>query len=149
MTVHYHICMRMIINHNSSNKIEGYPRTKQRQLLLELIRQANGHIDAKKLFELAVNKDSRISLATVYRSLSLFKQLELIDEKRLGQAHCYYEIKHSLQHQHLVCSRCGKVIDFNCPLSEMIRNVKQEKGFTVTKAEVYFEGYCSECAEQD
>jgi Fur family transcriptional regulator, ferric uptake regulator len=147
-TLHYYIYMRMIINRNHPNEIDGHPHTKQRQLLLELIRQANGHIDAKKLFELAVNKDSHISLATVYRSLSLFKQLELIEEKRLGQAHCYYEIKNSIQHQHLFCSRCGKVIDFNCPLGEMISNVKKEKGFRVTKAEVYLEGYCSECAEQ-
>jgi Fur family ferric uptake transcriptional regulator len=138
----------MIINRNCSSEIEGHPQTRQRQMLLELIRQANGHIDAKKLFELAVAKDSRISLATVYRSLSLFTKLELIDEKRLGQARCYYEIKHSIQHQHLICSRCEKVIDFNCPLSEMISDVKQENGFTVTKAEVYLEGYCSECAEQ-
>lgn len=139
----------MRIIRNNSNEIAGHPNTRQRQLLLDLIRRANGHIDAKKLFELAVNEDSCISLATVYRSLSLFKQLGIIDEKRLGQAHCYYEIKHSVQHQHLVCSRCGKVIDFNCPLSEMINNVKQEKGFIVTKAEVYLEGHCSECAKQE
>jgi|WetSurMetagenome_2_1015567.scaffolds.fasta_scaffold455438_1 Fe2+ or Zn2+ uptake regulation protein len=141
--------MRMRIIRNNYVEIHGYPYTRQRQLILELIRRANEHIDAKKLFELAVNQDSCISLATVYRSLSLFKQLGIIDEKRLGQAHCYYEIKHPVQHQHLVCSRCRRVIDFNCPLSEMINNVKQEKGFIVTKAEVYLEGHCSECVEQE
>jgi Fe2+ or Zn2+ uptake regulation protein len=128
--------------------MQGHPQTRQRNLLLGLIREADGHIDAKELFRRAARKDKSISTATVYRSLNLFKGLGLIDEKRLGQACCYYEIKRSPQHQHLVCSRCGKVIDFDCPLSEMVDKVKSEHGFIVTKAEVYLEGYCSECAEE-
>jgi Fur family transcriptional regulator, ferric uptake regulator len=136
----------MRINRNNSNEMRGHPQTKQRQLLLDLIRETEGHVDAKELYRLAAGRDSSISPATVYRSLNLFKQLGLVDEKRLGQAHCYYEARHSHQHQHLVCSGCGKVIDFECPLSEMIDKVKGEHGFTVTRAEVYLEGYCSQCA---
>lgn len=138
----------MRISRNYSNVMQGHPQTRQRNLLLGLIREANGHIDAKELFRRAASKDKSISTATVYRSLNLFRELGLIDEKRLGQAHCYYEIKRSPQHQHLACSRCGKVIDFDCPLSEMVDKVKSEYGFIVTKAEVYLEGYCSECAEE-
>jgi len=126
--------------------MQGYTQTKQRQLLLGLIRESEGHLDARELFRLAAGKDSSISPATVYRSLNLFKRLGLIDEKRLGQAHCYYEARHSHQHQHLVCSGCGKVIDFECPLGDMIDKVKREHGFTVTRAEVYLEGCCSQCA---
>jgi Fur family transcriptional regulator, ferric uptake regulator len=139
--------MRMRINRNFNTTLQGRPQTKQRQLLLSLIREAGGHVDAKSLIKLALEKDSSISLATVYRSLNLFKELGLIDEKRLGHAQCYYELKQSVQHQHLVCSQCGKVFDFDCPLSEMIGKVKQEYGFVVTKAEVYFEGHCQDCAE--
>jgi Fur family transcriptional regulator, ferric uptake regulator len=138
--------MRMSINRKYTDEMQGRPQTRQRQLLLEIIRETNCHIDARKLFKLAVERDSSISQATVYRSLNLFKELGLIDEKRLGMAHCYYEMKNATQHQHLVCSNCGKVIDFECPLSEMIDRVKKEHDFTVTKAEVYLEGYCSECS---
>jgi Fe2+ or Zn2+ uptake regulation protein len=133
-------------NRNYSGEMQGHPQTRQRHLLLKLIREADGHIDAKELFRLAAGQDDSISPATVYRSLNLFKRLGLVDEKRLGQARCYYEIRHSPQHQHLVCSRCGKVIDFVCPVSEMVERVKREHSFTVTKAEVYLEGYCWECA---
>lgn len=138
----------MRLSRNYDETMRGHPQTKQRRLLLELIREAGGHIDAKELFRRANDKDQSISHATVYRSLNLFKQLGFIDEKRLGQAHCYYEMKGSLQHQHLVCRGCGKVIDFECPLSEMVEKVKQEQGFTVTKAEVYLEGFCNDCAEK-
>jgi Fur family ferric uptake transcriptional regulator len=141
--------MRMIINRNKINEMQGHPQTKQRQMLLEIIRNANRHIDAKELFTLAVNKDSSISPATVYRSLKLFKELELIDENRLGRSSCYYEAKGSPDHQHLVCSKCGKVVDFDCPLSKMIKKVKAEKGFVVTKAEVFLEGYCAECGDNN
>lgn len=140
--------MRMRINRNNDSEMKGYPQTRQRQLVLDIIHEADGHLDAKEIFRLAAGKDSSISPATVYRSLKLFKELGLIDEKRLGQACCYYEKKHALQHQHLVCSECAKVIEFDCPLSEIVEKVKREQGFTVTKAEIYFEGYCAECASK-
>jgi Fur family transcriptional regulator, ferric uptake regulator len=123
-------------------------QTKQRRLLLELLSSCQGHVDAKALYNLAVNRDSSISAATVYRSLHLFKQQGLIEEKHLGQPQCYYEYKRPSQHQHLVCQQCGKVIEFNCPLSEIVEKVKSENGFTVTKAEVYFEGFCTECGDK-
>ncbi len=148
-SIFYDEYMRMRINRNYNKEMQGHPHTKQRQLLLDLIRETGGHVDAKELFRRASEKDSSISPATVYRSLNLFKQLGLIDEKRLGQARCYYEASHSPQHQHLVCSGCGKVFDFDCPLSEMMEKVKHEHDFTVTRAEVYLEGYCSQCASKE
>ena len=138
----------MRLSSNYRHEMQGHPQTKQRQLLFRLIRDAGTHIDAKELFKRAIDEDKSISHATVYRSLKLFKKLGLIDEKHLGQAQCYYEIRRSPQHQHLVCHECGKFIDFDCPLNEIVDKVKREQGFTVTKAEVYLEGYCSECGEK-
>jgi Fur family transcriptional regulator, ferric uptake regulator len=137
--------MRMIINRNYLKEMQGHPQTKQRQLLLEIIYKSQGHLDAKELYRLASTKDGSISPATVYRSLNLFKQLGIINQQRLGQVRCTYEINRSSKHQHLVCSVCGKVIDFDCPLYGILEKVKTEQGFTVTKAEVYLEGYCSQC----
>jgi Fe2+ or Zn2+ uptake regulation protein len=107
-----------------------------------------GHVSAKELYRLASAKDNTISPATVYRCLNLFKQQGLIDEKHLGHSVCVYEMKGSLQDQHLVCSHCGKVIDFECPLSEMVQKIKNEMGFVVTRAEVYFEGCCVDCLDK-
>jgi len=84
----------------------------------------------------------------VYRSLNLFTELGLIDEMRLGGIRCYYEIKQSPEHQHLVCRGCNKVMEFQNPhFQELINAVRQEHGFRVTKAELYLEGYCPECEE--
>ncbi len=136
-------------NIKQDNIIQGHPLTNQRRLLLELLRDAEGHIDAKELYRRASIKDESISPATVYRTLNLFTELGLVDEIRLGKVRCYYEIKQSPEHQHLVCQGCGKVIEFQNPyFRKLIRAVRREHRFNVTKAELYLEGYCTECEEK-
>ena len=145
----YNEDMRLRLNCNQANLMQGHPLTSQRRLLFELIRQADEHIDAKELYRRASSKDESISPATVYRSLNLFKQLGLVDERRLGKMCCYYEIKQPLEHQHLVCRGCGKVIEFESPLiRKLVDKIQREHGFNVTKAELYLEGYCLECEER-
>jgi len=137
-------------NRNQDNPIQGHPLTVQRRLILELLRDTEGHIDAKELYRRASARDEYISPATVYRSLKLFKELGLVDEMRLGKIRCYYEIKQSPEHQHLVCQGCGRVIEFQDPLIEqLIEAVRRGHGFKVTKAKLYLEGYCPECEENE
>jgi Fur family ferric uptake transcriptional regulator len=135
---------------NQSSQMKGHSLTTQRRLLLELLRDAEGHIDAKELYRRASARDESIGPATVYRSLNLFKELGLVDEMRLGKIRCYYEIKQSTGHQHLVCQGCGKVIEFQNPhFQKLIKAVRREHGFKITKAELYLEGYCPECEEKE
>ena len=132
------------------NKIPGHSMTSQRRLLLELLRDAEGHIDAKELYRRASARDDSIGPATVYRSINLFKELGLVDEMRLGKIRCYYEIKQSSEHQHLICQGCGKVIEFQNPhFQKLIKAVQREHGFKITKAELYLEGYCPNCEEKE
>jgi Fe2+ or Zn2+ uptake regulation protein len=136
--------MRNIRNHD--NAITGYPFTAQRRLLLRLIRDAGEHIDAKELYRRAIRSDESVSLATVYRSLRLFRELGLVEERRLGQLSHHYEISQPVEHQHFVCRDCGKVIEFQNPLiNKLVGTVQDEQGFSVTRAEFYLEGYCPEC----
>ena len=143
--------MRMrSIRNNISNQIVGHPVTAQRRLLLDLIREADGHIDAKEIYRRASQRDESISLATVYRSLHLFKELGLVEERRLGELRGSYEIKHSVEHQHLVCKSCGKIIEFeSSPIGKLVQEMKRIYDFNVTKAELYMEGYCRECEKKD
>ena len=131
---------------NPSSEIKGRPLTAQRRLLLKLIGDASEPIDAKQLYQRASSEDQSISLATVYRSLSLFKKLDLVDERRLGQVRCYYEMKQSPEHQHLICRGCGQVTEFEIPIiRQLLNQIQQEHSFNVTKAELYLEGYCQKC----
>jgi Fur family ferric uptake transcriptional regulator len=140
----------MSLNLKKDREIHGYSMTAQRQLLLELLRDADEHIDAKELYRRASARDESISPATVYRTLNLFKELGLVDEMRLGKIRCYYEIKQSPEHQHLLCRGCGKVIEFQNPhFQKLIEAVRREHKFNITKAELYLEGYCPECEEKE
>ena len=131
------------------NEMKGRPVTSQRKLLLSLIKKAGGHISAKELYRRASKRNESISLATVYRTLQLFKELGLVEERRLGQVYCHYEMKDSTEHQHLVCRSCGKVIEVESPLlSKLVEELKHEHGFNLTKIELYMEGYCPQCDKE-
>jgi Fe2+ or Zn2+ uptake regulation protein len=138
----------MSLNRKQDNPIQGHPLTNQRRLILELLRGAEGHVDAKELYRRASARDEYISPATVYRTLNLFKELGLVDEMRLGKIRCFYEVKQSSEHQHLVCKVCGKLMEIQNPhFQRLVKAVRREHGFRVTKAELYLEGYCPECGE--
>ena len=103
-------------------------------------------MDARGLYRRAIEKDPRISLATVYRNLRLFKELRLVDEVHLNEARCYYEIRCSRDHYHLVCKSCGTVIEFeSTAVANLIDEVQRNSDFDVTRAELYLEGYCRKC----
>jgi Fe2+ or Zn2+ uptake regulation protein len=124
----------------------GMRFTNQRALIMEIIRQGRGHLDADEIYRRAREKESRLSLSTVYRTLQMMKKLKLVDELHFDENHHHYEVKPSAEHHHLKCLDCGKVIEFNYPLSRYIkRNVPEAKGFDITDAEVKMTGYCARC----
>ena len=125
------------------------PNTRQRRLLLDTLREAKGHVDARELYRRAMEKDPRISLATVYRNLRVFKELGLVDERRLDEAQCYYEIAGSTEHHHVVCRACGRVMEFQSALvSDLAAEVQRNSGFEVMKAVLYLEGHCPRCKDE-
>lgn len=130
-------------------KAPGKRVTGQRMLLLELIRQAGGHVDADELHRRARESYPRLSLSTVYRNLQLFKEMGLVDAHDFSEPHCHYEVKPRSEHQHMLCSSCGQIVEFSSPLVEaMKRQVEKEHGFAVTRVDVYLEGVCASCADQ-
>jgi Fe2+ or Zn2+ uptake regulation protein len=79
----------------------------------------------------------------------LFKDLGLIEEGRLEQVYCHYDMKESDEHQHLACRPCGNVIEFESPfISKLLKALKHEHDFNLTKIEVYMEGYCQEWVKE-
>lgn len=128
--------------------VGGLRATNQRALLLEIIRRGEGHLDADEIYRRAREKQPRISLSTVYRSLQAFKKLGLVEEVRFDETHHHYEVKPSSEHYHLVCVGCGRVIEFYYPIARYIkRNVAEAKEFKITSTEIRIMGYCSRCRQ--
>lgn len=127
----------------------GRRATSQRTLLLELIREAQGHLDAPELYRLAREKDPRISLSTIYRNLSMLKAMGFINELHFAEEHHHYEIKPQAEHFHLLCVRCGHVIEFESPLTERLKaELTKRHGFTITSTAIDLAGFCPDCRDE-
>jgi Fe2+ or Zn2+ uptake regulation protein len=126
--------------------VAGKRVTNQRALIMEIIRQREGHLDADEIYRRAREKEPHLSLSTVYRTLQMLKKLGLVEELHFDEEHHHYEVKPSAEHHHLICLGCGRVIEFNRPLSRYIkRNIPEAKGFDIAETEVRMSGYCSKC----
>jgi len=128
--------------------VSGLRVTKQRALILEIIRCGQGHLDADEVYRRARDKQPRLRLSTVYRSLQLLKRLGLVEEVHFDEGHHRYEVKPSSEHHHLVCLGCGRVIEFRYPLTRyMKRNVPGAKDFDIVDTEIRMTGYCPRCRQ--
>ena len=123
--------------------------TEQRQLIFEIIRSADRHLDAGEIYQLARHKSASISLSTVYRNLQRYKRLGLIEEHQFDGMRRYYETAPLSKHHHLVCLGCGRIFEFKCPSAEKLKSrISKEEGFKVTDAEVRLAGYCPKCQQR-
>lgn len=130
-------------------RAEGKRITPQRSLLLDVIRRSKGHLGADQIYHLARERDPRISLSTVYRNLNLLKELGLISRLHLDEEHHHYELKDAANHYHLICSSCGRVIEFDSSLVEqLVADVSAEKDFVVERVRIDLTGLCVECRDK-
>lgn len=134
---------------SKSLRSAGMRVTNQRSLIMEIIHQGEGHLDADEIYRRARERSSRLSFSTVYRALQTFKKLGLINELHFDEGHHHYEVKTSGEHHHLICINCGKIIEFHKRLSRYIqKNVAEAKEFDITETEVRVSGYCTECRQE-
>jgi Fur family ferric uptake transcriptional regulator len=132
-----------------SLKGRGLRMTRQRQILLELIEKSGRHLDAEELVRLAKERDPNINRVTVYRTLKLLKEGQLVDELDLmhygGDQH-YYETRMKQEHAHMVCLRCGTVEEYyGETLKKLRREIEKHFGFEILVARTEIGGYCSHC----
>lgn len=136
-----------IENSRAALNMAGTRVTSQRALILETIRQGEGHLDADEIYRRARKKQPRLSLSTVYRTVQALKKLGLIEELRFDESHHHYEAKPPTKHHHLVCLGCGRVIEFQYPLSRIKRNVAGGGDFEIVDADIRVTGYCPRCRQ--
>jgi Fe2+ or Zn2+ uptake regulation protein len=126
---------------------QGNRVTRQRQAIVGIIEEHGGHLSADEIFHLARRTVPRLSLSTVYRTLELLKDLDLVSELHLAGDHYRYEAQ-SGEHQHLVCLDCGKVIEFRCAHCAGIhQELADQHNFKITSSRVELFGYCEECSK--
>lgn len=123
--------------------------TGQRKRVLQVLSLAQGHLDATEIYERARRQDPRLSLATVYRTLNVLKKAGLVRELHLDAEHHHYELDSQGRHSHLVCMRCGAVVEVDsAPFVRAAKLAGHAHGFEVASAQVELTGFCAACREQ-
>jgi Fur family transcriptional regulator, peroxide stress response regulator len=119
--------------------------TKQRQAVLEVIREAEEHLTANQVFDKARHVLPGISFATVYNSLRFLKEQGLIGEVRFGSDAARYD-RTLERHDHAICNACGKLIDLSLPMpDEILKKGERLSKFKAESIEVVLRGLCPQC----
>lgn len=127
----------------------GRRLTSQRRLILDVLKESDEHLDAEAVHDRARVHSPGLSLATVYRTLTLLKEMGLVEEHRLGEGHSHYEAVQEEPHYHFTCRRCGKVVEFDTPLVATIeRQLCERESVEVTNAHLHLIGYCEDCQDR-
>lgn len=134
-------------------KEKGLKVTNQRLLVLEVLADhRDKHMTAEDIYELVKEDYPEIGLATIYRTVQLLREMQLVDRINLDDGCLRYEIsdlfdgetKH--HHHHLICKTCGKVVPFEEDLLDDLEiRIEQETGFHVSDHELKFYGQCKDC----
>ena len=127
----------------------GLRVTRQRKLILEVLEESRGHLDAEDIHDRVKAHDPRIGLATVYRTLALLKAVGLVIEHSLGEEHGHFEAVQELPHYHFTCIRCRQVIEFEAPaVTEAVQSLIDRESVQVIDVHLSLTGYCSNCCEE-
>ena len=135
----------------NKNIIFSINLTKERTLLLKMIKDYNTHFDADELHDYIIKKGEKLSRATIYRSLALFAESGIIKQTIRKHGRAVYELalgqKH---HDHLICIKCGNIIEFiDIDIEELQNKVCKEYDFKPTEHTLSIKGYCKECLKSE
>lgn len=122
--------------------------TPQRLALLDVLRAQGGFLDAEALHRLANQRGEHLSLATVYRTLALFKEMQLVEGRLVGgeQDREEYRFRAPRETYTLTCKRCGAIVPVEPDIVDAFREeVTARLGVTVLSAHSCFVGYCAAC----
>lgn len=130
---------------------KGLKATRERAEIMQEILATNGHFDPDELFFRLRAKGSKVSRASVYRTIPLLVEGGFIEEVERVDKHAHYERIVGLQHHdHMICMKCGAVIEFfSAPLEELQDDLCLQHRFTKLRHRLEIFGVCPACSSAD
>jgi Fur family ferric uptake transcriptional regulator len=125
----------------------GYKLTHARLTVLQALEEGDGHITSTQLLERVTEMDTSIGRASVFRTLDLFTQLNLIRPTYIDSSVTpTYVLMPDGHHHHIICTNCNRVIEFeNCGLENLTHELEQKLHVHLTGHLLEFYGVCDDC----
>ena len=149
-----------MLNENSNEEIidelkkivkqKGLKYTDQREIVLSVLLNAEDHLTAEEVYNEIKKEhtDSNIGIATVYRALSFLEEVDLITSIAFGTDGKKYESNAKSHHDHLICTNCGKIIEFiDDEIEKRQDKIAKKNKFKITSHSMQLYGTCETCQE--
>jgi len=128
----------------------GLKSTSQRDDIARVFFSTEGHLSIEELYTAVKRVNPRVGYATVYRTLKLLTECGLAAERRFHDGQARYEPAEAeaQQHDHIICERCGKIVEFaSQELERLQERIGRFLGFVVGRHRMELYGICKECRE--
>lgn len=127
---------------------KGLKSTRQREAILDAFLDSKEHLSTEDLYLEIRSKHPHIGYATVYRTLKLFAECGIAEERDFGAGQTLYELSHrDDHHDHLICTGCGAIIEFKDRRIEQLQEqVAADHQFTMVSHRLEIFGLCAKCA---
>ena len=119
---------------------KGLRLTEQRKVIARVVSESHDHPDVEEVYNRAYAKDPHISIATVYRTMRLFEENDIIEKHDFGDGRARYEEASEKHHDHLIDIKTGKVIEFtNNEIEKLQEIVARKLGYKIVdhRLEIY------------
>ena len=132
-------------------RVRSLPVTSQREQVAQVLFAAAGHLSVEDIEQLLRKRGLHVGKATIYRTLDLLAQSGMVHERDFGEGFRRYErVPGHPHHEHLICLRCGKVVEFaNERLEKMKELIAEEYGFQHRHHRLEIYGVCRECQQRE
>lgn len=127
---------------------QGLKSTRQREIILNEFLRCTTHPSTEELYLKIRKKHPNIGYATVYRTLKLFSECGIAEERHFGDGQTRYESTTCEEHHdHLICKECGAILEFEDPrIEELQEEVARQHGFTIVSHRLEIYGRCAQCS---
>ena len=141
------------------NRMRGHGSrwTAPRKAIVDLLSRTKQHMSAKDIYNALVRIYPGIGLTTIYRTLDLLEKMKLLKKISLATGENKYELIHNRDdhhHHHLICTNCGKIIDYDDFVDEELQLIKKTENtlskkhnFVINDHNIEFYGICEQCRE--
>ena len=132
-------------------KQNGLKYTKQREVVLKTLYEKNDHFTPEDLYIFLKNSypELNIGIATVYRTLNLLEESNMVTSLSFGVAGKKFELANKPHHDHMICKRCGLIIEFeNDKIEQLQLEIARTHHFRLTSHLMQLQGICEKCVQE-